>query len=156
MSRISVYKGGSSLLLKYYIDIDLVYFYPTWYEARQEEALHQQSENIDVHFMKARKPAVVLWCYLYHFLELIEGEDLHLSEFSIFENKQKYVECLLNYITLPLNHKYWYHILTAVSMFQNNSYELTETQLANIQKAHDNGITKEVYQDIVNYLYKQL
>ena len=156
MSVVAIYKGGSSLFLKNNRDIDLVYFYPTRYEALQEKMSYHKSGNIDIHFLKVHNPKVNLWCYLYHFMELVEGENLHLDKFSIFDHKDEYIEHLKIYLALPHRHKYWYHILTAVYLFKNNEYTLTEKQLKDIQQTHDNGISEELYQHIVKYLTEAL
>ena len=156
MSRLAVYKGGSSLLLKKSRDTDLIYFYETCYEAQQERYKYNRIGDIDIHFLKAIKPRISLWCCLYHFMELIEGENLHLDKFSIFDHKDEYIECLKVNITMPKANKSWYHILTAIYMFENNSYTLTEKQLEDIQQTHDNGISEELYQHIVKYLTEAL
>lgn len=144
----ATYKTGSSLILKGSNDIDVVRFYDTE-EERKEALIHYKHDRQnDVHFDSLEKsPRVFLGCFIYHFMELIEGEDLHLNEFSIFDHKKEYADLLKKQYVywIPHKSKWWYHILTACYMFKNNSYDLTEAQLKAIQSTHDKGITNAKY-----------
>lgn len=148
------YITGSSLLLENYNDIDQVWFYETkeeCNEARRTRGLARK--DLDVHYDYVRPLKVFLGCYSYHYMKLVEGEDLHLDNFSIFDHKEEYIELLKRYAGwLPKENKRWYHILTACYMFANESYELTSAQLKAIQSTHDKGITDAKY----NYCLKQL
>ena len=149
------YTTGSSLLINNPRDIDEVWFYEAKEEcdkARTARGLGE--ENVNVHYSYVgREPMVYLGCYIYHFMKLVEGEDLHLDNFSIFDHKEEYIELLKRYAGwLPKENKRWYHILTACYMFENNSYDLTSAQLTAIQRTHDKGITDAKY----NYCLKQL
>lgn len=147
------YTTGSSLILKKPNDQDFVYFYETKEEKREALIKHRHEENIDVHFDYVRPLKVFLGCYIYHFMELVEGEDLHLAGFSIFDHKDEYMELLKWYASwLPKDNKRWYHILTAYYMFKNNSYDLTEAQLKAIQSTHDKGITDAKYNLCIEWL----
>ena len=149
----AVYTTGSSLLLNNYHDKDIVRFYETKEEKREALIKYKHDSEYDVHFDYIRPTKVCLWCYLYHFMKLIEGEDLHLNDFSIFDHKEEYMELLKKYASwLPQESKWWYHILTAYYMFKNNSYELTEAQLKAIQSTHDKGITNAKYNLSIEWL----
>ena len=154
MSRLAIYTTGSSLILKKPNDKDVVYFYPTKEEKIEALRTYRHDSEYDVHFAVA-KTCVFLGCYIYHFMELIEGEDLHLNEFSIFDHKEEYIALLKKAVNIyNRKSKKWYQILTAVYMFENNSYDLTEEQLKDIQQAHDKGVTKKLYTYIIDYLEK--
>lgn len=148
----AIYKTGSSLLLKNSNDNDFVFFYETKEEARQALIEFKRDYDGCVHFDYVRPLKVFLGCYIYHFMELVEGEDLHLDEFSIFDHEEEYKELLKKFVNLPKESKNWYHILTAYYMFKNNSYELTESQLKDIQRAHDKGITNAKYNLCIEWL----
>lgn len=147
------YITGSSLLLEKYNDIDQVWFYETKEESREALIKGERQSDINIHFDYVRPLKVFLGCYIYHFMKLVEGEDLHLADFSIFDHKEEYIELLKRYAGwLPKESKRWYHILTACYMFENESYDLTSAQLTAIQRTHDKGITDAKY----NYCLKQL
>lgn len=149
----AIYKTGSNLYLDNGRDTDLVYYYETKEECIEAIKAFKGKAESDIHFDYVRPVKVGLWCYLYRFMELVEGEDLHLADFSIFDHKEEYINCLKKFVGwLPKDNKWWYHILTACYMFENNSYELTKAQLKDIQRTHDKGITDAKY----NYCLKQL
>ena len=142
----ATYTTGSSLILKGFNDRDIVLFYETKEERTRALINYPRDSGYDVHFDYVRPLKVFLGCYIYHFMELVEGEDLHLADFSIFDHKEEYIELLKKYASwLPKENKKWYHILTACYMFKNNSYDLTEAQLKAVQSTHDKGITDAKY-----------
>lgn len=140
----AIYKTGSSLLLKNNRDVDYVHFYETKKECI-EQALHRKcNKEHDIHYDIVRPLEPFFYCYLWHFMELVEGEDLHLKDFNMFkkDNKAKYLETLRHYAKgFKPTDKKWYHILIVCFMYQNGKYELTEEQLTKVQNAHDNGIS---------------
>lgn len=143
----AIYTTGSSLILENANDKDVVRYYETKEECIEAVKKHKRDKNLDEHFDYVGHVRAFLGCYIYHYMELIEGEDLHLSEFSIFDenNKKDYVACLKRFINwLPLENKWWYHILTACYLYKNGDYRLTKTQINAIQKVHDEGATKKV------------
>ena len=150
----AIYTTGSSLILKSPSDKDVVRFYETKEECIEAVKKHKRDKNLDEHFSYVgREPMVFLGCYIYPFMELVEGEDLHLNDFSIFDHKKEYADVLKRFASwLPHDHKWWYHILTACYMFKNNSYDLTEAQLKAIQSTHDNGITNAKYNLCIDVL----
>lgn len=148
------YTTGSSCFLTNHNDCDEVWFFETKDEAREARRTRGAGvKDIDIHYDYVRPLKVFLGCYIYHYAKLVEGEDLHLDEFSIFDNKEQYTELLKRYAGwLPKSDKRWYHILTACYMFANENYDLTSSQLEAIQRTHDKGITDAKY----NYCLKQL
>lgn len=147
------YTTGSSLLLEKHNDIDEVWFYESKEEKNNALAKYRPQEGIDVHFDYVRPLKVFLGCYSYHYMKLIEGEDLHLDEFNIFDHEEEYKELLRRYVSwLPLESKKWYHIITAYYLFKNKNYDLTEAQLKVIQSTHDKGITNAKYNLCIEWL----
>lgn len=147
------YTTGSQCFLDNPNDRDEVWFYETKEEANEARRTRGLDRTINVHYDYVRPLKVFLGCYVYHFMELVEGEDLHLDQFSIFDHKEEYIALLKRYAGwLPKKDKHWYHILTACYMFENESYDLTAKQLEAIQRTHDKGITDAKY----DYCLKQL
>ena len=151
----SIYKSGSSVILPKPKDIDLIYYYNTNKE-RLEALQNYKRGNEDVHFrVFGDEPKIFLGCYIYHYMEFVEGERIEeFTNFSIFNNdiKEKYLECLKkHYNSLPDKHKKWYHIVIAYFLYKNGKYELTQKELEIAQFIHDNGITKELKSEIGDY-----
>ena len=151
----AIYTTGSSLFLPKPNDKDVVRFYETKEEKREALIKYRHDDERDVHFDYVRPLTVFLGCYIYHFMELVEGEDLHLADFDIFDAqiKKDYVALLNKYASwLKHDSKLWYHILTACYMYKNNSYDLTATQLKTIQSVHDKGVTDSKYKFCIETL----
>lgn len=151
----AIYTTGSSLILENSNDKDTVRYYETKEECIEAVKKYRHDSDTDVHFDFVGNKKVFLGCYIYHFMELIEGEDLHLNDFDIFEEntKKDYVACLIRFTKwLPLEHKWWYHILTACYMYKNGNYNLTSGQLTAIQRTHDKGITESKYNFCIDTL----
>ena len=141
----ATYTTGSSCFLPNAQDHDIIHIYDTKEECRNALIHLKQEEGVCVHF-ETYPPRVFLGCYIYHFMEHLEGEELPLKDFSIFEHKEEYIALLKHHTTyLRKTSKLWYHILTACYMFKNGSYELTDSQLQAIQRTHDKGITDAKY-----------
>lgn len=148
----AIYKTGSSLILPKPKDIDTVYYYDNNLE-RLEALKRYKHKKEDIHFrIFNNEPYVFLGCYIYHFMELIEGEEnLKFKDFSIFNNDE-YLKCLKKYYDfLPDKNKKWYHIIIAMYLYKNNEYKLTKQQIEVAQFVHDNGITPELKQEIKEY-----
>jgi len=150
------YKSGSSLILPKSNDIDYIYYYDTESE-RREAVLNNTEHDIDIHFTtleKAKK--VFLGCYIYPFMEHIEGDEIDFASFDMFDEtiKTQYIALLKRYINLNHADKEWYHIYIAVKMYDKGKINLTKTELNTAQKIHDNGIDGTNYQYIIDYLEK--
>lgn len=99
---------------------------------------------------------VVLPTYVYQTrnYEIIAGEDsIDIKKYSVLKHKTKFKETLKNYMPTIIDrytetgeiHKSIYHILTGLYILSNNSYDLTEEQIQNINDAHDGNCTLELY-----------
>ena len=97
-------------------------------------------------------------CYVYEnnfCIKLFESEPFNTS-FDIFN--KRYVNILkanFEYVSNEYQDKnqipkFLYHILTGIYMIQNNSYELTEEQIENINIVHDMEDT-EMIGELFNY-----
>ena len=153
----AIYITGSYLFLQKNRDIDIVYYYDTQEEAREALIHGKKDHRFCEHFDSIeRLPRLMLCCYMYPLMKLRSGEDLHLEQYSIFGRKEEYITYLKKTIEwLPRNNKNWYHVLTAVYILENESYELTEKQLANIQLVHNREyINCKLYNHIIDYLKK--
>ena len=151
----SIYKTGSSVILPNPKDTDLIYYYDTSSE-RLEALQNYKHDNGDIHFrVVSGATSIFLGCYVYHYMQLIEGESIpNLESFSIFDEKikPKYVECLKkHYNLLPNKHKKWYHIVIAYFLYKHGEYELSEKELKIAQSVHDKGITEQLKTEIGEY-----
>lgn len=106
------------------------------------------------------------WSYLYHYLQLLEGEDLHINEqFDILKYKEEYIECLksdkfllnkfVRYEENDLSFKLYYYVLMGLYIIENDSYDLSREQKENICVAHARKLPIELYEYIKNKLYKE-
>ena len=151
----AIYKCGSSLILPKPKDQDYVYYVDTAFE-RKMMLIKNHDHSVDNHyklFENAKK--VFLGCYIYPFMEKVEGEDIDFASFNMFEEetKAKYIALLKKYASwLPKENKWWYHIYIAVKMYDKGKINLTKTELNTAQKIHDNGIDDANYQYIIDYL----
>lgn len=141
---LAIYRCGSSVLLKRPNDIDLVFYYANEEDLKMGKATTPRDIGYCLHFDTA-SPKPYIHAYSYHFMEKIDGQDIDLN-YDIFEHEEEYKAVLRTRAScMPKFWKKWYHILTAVYMYDNGSYDLTEEQLDNIQNVHDNGISEELY-----------
>ena len=151
----AIYKSGSACILPNNNDIDYIYYYDT-NDERREALIKNKVRDKDIHFecLKNAKN-VFLCCYLYPFMEHIEGEEIDFSDFSIFNEdiKAQYIPLLKRYAErLDRESKLWYHIFIAVKMYQKGGIKLSKNVLETAQKIHDNGIDNENYQHIIDFL----
>lgn len=152
----AIYKTGSSLFLPNSNDLDFVCYYDSDRECK-EALITNHDRNVNKHFCTVSNATrIILGCYIYHYMELVEGEEIPaLQNFSIFDEntKERYLNILRRYSeNLRTNDKRWYHIVTAMFLYQNNDYNLTNEQLEVIQSVHDNGITVELRSEIGGFL----
>lgn len=153
----AVYKTGSSLILPNPKDIDYICYYDT-----NEERIKALAKNRNIeannHFrVFGSEPKIFLGCYIYPYMEKVQGEDIDFKSFNLFdsETKSKYIELLRKYAScLPNENKKWYHIYIAVSIYENGKNKLTKKQIATAQKIHDKGVDEEMKQYLFDYLQK--
>ena len=152
------YKTGSTLLLKNERDVDYVYFYETEEERNEEYKKYEHTKGTDIHYDFVGNRQMKMWFYLYGFMKLEEGEDLHLEQYNMFDEttKVEYVGVLKELANrINPKHKWWYHILTAYYLYQNGKYELTKEQIKHIQQAHDKPIEDTERQKCLDWLNNQ-
>lgn len=151
----AIYKTGSQLVFKHSNDKDYVRFYDTREERLLALIKHKRNDEADVHFALA-VPKIFIGCYIYPFMELVQGEEIEeFKNFSLIDHKDEYIELVRNYVQwLPRENKKWYHIYLGISMLDRGTMELTDEQRENAQSIHDNGINDELYDYIIDYLFK--
>ncbi len=154
----AVYKCGSSIILpKNHRDLDILKVYDTREEVRLALKERQNAEN-DLHFVSLDlAPKVFFACYQYPFMELIEGEEIPaFKKFSIFEHEEEYFN-LIHGLTKWVNvkSKWWYHFYIVMCMFQNKKMKLTKKQTETAQEIHDNGVSSEMRDIIVDFFNKK-
>lgn len=152
------YKGGSSVLLPQPNDTDYFFYYDTPQECR-EALIKNHDHSVDNHYrVIGYDPRVSLWCYVFPFMELVEGEEIkELKEFSIFDEqvKTEYIALLKKEIErINKSSKRWYHIVIAYYMYQNGEMTLTSQQLKVAQDTHDKGVSDYMFNKIVDYFEK--
>lgn len=151
----AIYKVGSAVILPKHNDEDYCYYYDTNKE-RLEAVISNREHDKDIHFTLVNNATkVCLYSYAYPFCKLIEGEDLGLKDFSIFDVKDKYIKLLKKCVKIfPRESKLWYHIYIAVKMFKKGKMSLTKKEIETAQKIHDRGVNCEEYNYIIDYLSK--
>lgn len=152
----AVYKAGSSCILPKPKDEDYIYYCDNA-EERRRLLIENTDHSVDKHFrVWGSEPKVFLGCYIYPFMQLVEGEKIEgIETFSIFDEtiKTQYVELLKETAKrLENKSKKWYHILIACYMFKNEKMELTQEQIKKVQEVHDNGITDYLKKTCLNQL----
>ena len=93
-----------------------------------------------------------LFAYEFPYLDILFGEDtLGVKQISLLDNKQRMKSALKAAINDINSSKKFYHVLTTLYILKNNSYELTQEQIENINIVHDQENTvriEELYQEI--------
>lgn len=151
----AVYKTGSTLVLEHGNDVDYIYYCETNEEIEEELKLYRRTDECCKHFrLLSKATAVFLGCYIYPYMELVEGEEIpELKSFNVCDHKKEWKElCLKHLKYMRDNDKRWYHIYATCMMFERNKPTLTKEQWKKVQKVHDEGITKELKE----YCLKQL
>lgn len=83
------------------------------------------------------------WIYLFNFQIVLHGK--YRPQYDILSQKEDYKKVLrkaLNYVIEYKEkegkyHKWIYHILSGIYMMENNSYELTNEQIEDVNICHD-------------------
>lgn len=149
------YKTGSSCILSNSNDVDYIYYYDTK-EERLEALKKNRDHSVNNHYrVWGSEPKVFLGCYIYPFMEHIEGEEIDFNGFSIFNEdvKTQYISLLKRYAErLNKADKNWYHIFIAVKMYEKGGIKLSKKVLETAQNIHDNGIDNDNYQHIIDFL----
>ena len=120
-------------------------------------------EEIDVPIRLEQRSKLPTYAYLCPHFDIIIGSDtIGIKNFNVLsnDNNQRFIDALQGYKQKLINDtqrfgyipKYIYHLLTGIYMLKNNSYELTQEQIANINLAHDGNCTNELY----NYVLENI
>lgn len=155
---VGIYRIGSSVVpwIDSPHDIDYLIFVTDNHDIRMGELLEKRPEG-ECWFVscpnKTRHPRN--WSYICNFKELLYGKPMASEEYDIFEHEQEYKTHLIQYaLGKPYSpqYKFWYHVLTAIYLFDNGGYFVTDEQKANIKLCHDKQMTQEIYDYIQNRL----
>lgn len=158
-NMVSKYKGGSSVVLPNPRDEDIFCYFNT-NDERKSALIYNHDHSKDFHFrLKSTAKGIFVGCYVYPYMELLEGEDLKFDEFDVCDFKKEYARCLYNYIVAwqekDLKNKYWYHIYLGYCALKNGKGKrFTDAQKEKAQSIHDKGITKTQLKNIFDYLTK--
>ena len=96
--------------------------------------------------------------YACHYSELLYGTECRTTNDCILcdeESKSAYKNELAKWYYFILQnpkHKYAYHVLMGCYILYNNSYDLTDEQIAQVQLAHDQNISDEAMAFIKEFL----
>lgn len=156
-NAISIYKGGSSVILPNGNDVDIFCYYKT-NDERIKALTKNADHSKDYHFvLKDKAKNIFFGCYAYPYMELVSGEDLGLKDFNVKDHEIEYAKYLIKYIETfkdkGLTHKRWYHIYLGYCAIKNDSgKKFTKTQIEKAQKIHDNGISLKDLNNIFDYL----
>lgn len=177
---ISIELSGSSVLpwIKAPADKDIIFIYETSEKARKahsnllkaKEIFYlPRSEPMDLHFKTSHLLLDVSSCiygYETHFsIPYLNFKSL-LDKIDILTNgKENYIQNLKKYYLFIKSReqrnldnyklKQWYHIYTGLCILDNNSYNLTEEQIQNINILHDKVEgSKELIDYCINRLEK--
>ena len=105
--------------------------------------------------------------YIYqapHFQILCGEDSVGFGQFSVLNNKPRYIQVLKNrfprqnpevYSDLPFPPKSFYHVLTGLYIILNDSEELTSEQIENINIVHD-GENREKITELYNWAEEEL
>ena len=157
----AIYKTGSQVLnLNNCRDNDYVLIYENDSDKDEMVELLINNRDYDFHYYKLGTKKMRVWAYLHNLMEYIVGNEISVDIDILGSDKKDYIECLyrhiesLDYIENYNNKKSkgWYYILAGLYMIENNSYELTFIQKANVQLAHD----KEVSEELKEYCRKKI
>ena len=153
----AIYYCGSSVILPNPRDVDIVYMYDTIEELHEAKRNKKKRDtDFNIHY-ELTTPRVFLGCYAYPYMRRIEGEDLHLENFSLLDHKDEYIAKIKEYVKFLQQHredKKWYHVYLGISILDRGTMELSQEQRENAQKIHDEGINCELYNYIIDYLEK--
>lgn len=149
----AIYRTGSQLLnVNNCRDNDIVLVYENDSDLNDMKELLLNNREYDYHYYQKGTKKMRVWAYLHHLMEYVVGEQINVPNDILGTDKKEYVECLYRHLCnlesiekiSQRKSKGWYYILTGLYMLDNNSYELSFIQRANIQIAHDKDTTEEL------------
>lgn len=147
----AIYKTGSSILpwIDAPNDVDYVIFVNSTSDSRIFQLYEERPQN-ECWFVadESKNQNPRLYSYERPFEELICGEEIPTERYDIFENEREYKSYIVDKsLGRPHDNIYkcWYHTLTAIYLFENGGYFLTEEQKANIALCRNKQMTVELY-----------
>lgn len=149
----AIYKTGSQVLkLNNCRDNDIVLVYDSDSDKDEMRELLLNIREYDYHFYKKGTKKMRIWGYLHNLMEYVVGEQISVNIDILGADKKEYIECCNRHIIClddveqisNKKSKGWYYILAGLYMIENNSYELSFIQKANIQLAHDKDVSDEL------------
>jgi len=106
-----------------------------------------------------------IYLYLCKYLKILIGEDtLNVKNLSVLDQREKYKQRLKDFLFKDFNNllnkhnelpKDLYHVLTGFYILKNNSYDLTEEQISNINIVHDRSDTNK-YQKLYDMMCQEI
>ena len=162
----SIYKVGSCVnpaITVNYRDTDLLFISdsPSILRKKLQREAYYFDDYEDAACLIAKKENLLpsqLHAYCLHYNELLFGEETQTTTDCILdseEHKAIYKQELTNWYYFILQnpkHKYAYHVLMGCYILYNNSYDLTDEQIVQVQLAHDQNISDEAMAFIKEFL----
>ena len=149
----AIYKCGSQVILPNHKDEDFVKIFDNVEEMRADMEKRDDWEK-DWHYSTIeREEKMWIHSYTKHFMELVEGEELDcIKKYKFLDHKDEYKKKIQIFLaTFPHTQKQWYHIYIATKFFEKGKMSLTKAEKETAQKIHDEGISEELYQYIIDY-----
>ena len=126
---------------------------------------HWYDESVFVQKELERRAELPAYAYLFRYDDVICGNDnvdKKSIDILIEPTRSRYIESLKRatvkvkeyYNKKQRYSKIIYHLLTGIYILQNNSYDLTKEQIANINLAHDKQCTPELYEFAMSEIEK--
>jgi len=105
------------------------------------------------------KEDTLIYAYQCHYVQSLKGYEIKTPLVNILDIKEEYLDFLqveaykLSQASYCYRAKIWYHIYTDLCILYNNSYELTEEQIKNINILHD---LSEGCKNLIDYCIEEL
>lgn len=140
---------------------DKIMILPHFLEVTQ----HWYDETSPISEALSRRAELPGYAYIFRYDGILCGEDtVGIKNIDVLTEptRSRYIKSLKKYVARVkevFNDRGWYeksiyHLLTGIYILQNNSYDLTEEQIANINLAHDKQCTHELYEFVITEIDK--
>ena len=124
---------------------------------------HYVDETYQTETQKQNLLRFPVYAYLFKDIDIVCGEDTsNIKSVDILQEpfKSRYIQALKDFLvedthiftTAGYHSKRLYHVLTGLYIIKNNSYDLTEEQVANINLLHDWQFPEE----LVTWIYDEV
>lgn len=147
----AIYKTGSSILpwVDSPNDTDYVIFVTSVSDSRVFQLYDERPENeCWIIANQDRKQNPHLYSYERSLEQLLYGEEMPNEKYDIFENEREYKTYIVGKaLGVPYDNRFkcWYHTLTAIYLFENEGYYITEEQKKNIELCRNKKMPNELY-----------